>query len=326
MATRSALDPSIRYDDADQEAAQGRARNQDFMFRSYLQNRQEGLAQQDLGARERMFQAELADRAAGRSHEGGLARDLSGTFDQRSKSQMDIASLTDAGQTERTRMGMAPQQTLADLEARKYGDQSGVSNAKNSLIMRLIGDMEKGLGGAPGGAPMSGAPAGGGFQLDPKSMRGMQYGLLGLKDPQAETDSLVRQIMTERAGKVDDADLPAALAAIQGGDPSKMPAAGGINQKAMAGYAQAQQAVAPDIQDMYAFLRKNNWAIGDADQATIAQKFQAISMKLDSFRVPQQIKTNILNDLKAKMQQALGENGVMFEAAGSDALRQQYGL
>lgn len=336
MPTISALDPGLRYDDADQEAARMRAGNQDFMFRSYLQNQSQA---NDNGSRERMLAAELADRNAGRQFEGGLARDLQGTFDQKSQAQRGIAELNNTGLNDRTRMTVGPQQTMADLEAKKYNDQAGVGNAVNGLRLQMINDMQKRMGGAAGGAapggvdPFSGegsagAPgaASGGFSFGPGDQRAAMFGLLGIKDPNAQTDDLVRQALMARVPGADSADLPGILNAVRTGNPKDLPPAQGLNTQAMGGYAQAQQAVAPDIQDMHDFLRKHNWNINDATSATVAQKFQAISQKLDSFRVPQAIKSNILNDLKQKMQQALSENGVMFEASGSDALRQQYGL
>lgn len=80
MATRSALDPSIRYDDADQEGAQMRAQQRDQMMRAWMQNQQfsqnQQLQDQDMGAKERMFNAELADRGTGRQYEGGLRLNL----------------------------------------------------------------------------------------------------------------------------------------------------------------------------------------------------------------------------------------------------------
>lgn len=327
MPTVGLRDPSIRYDDADQEGAQQRARNQDFMFRSYLQNQQRSDNNAAIAAQERMHGADLADRGAGRAFEGDLAAKLQGTFSDRTGAQMGMMDRQFAGQGmladkghaadfERTKMTMGPQQTMADIQKSQW--EAGAPGRQiGSTVDQMLLDKIKGMQGA-GAQP--GQATGDGMLNRIMAKR------FGVTDPTEQTENILRQELARIYSEADPEDKPAALLALQSGDPSKAPKPSGISSKALGSYAQAQQVVAPDIQEMYAFLRKNNWNISDQDSGTIAQKFQAISQKLDSFRVPQTIKTNIINDLKAKMKQALDENGVIFGAAGSDAISQQYGL
>jgi len=297
-----------------------RAQQRDQMMRAWMMNQQfsqsQALQTQGDDARERLGMAEIADRGVGRQYEGGL---------RLNEADMRNAPLLAAQRFERDKWN-----TERDDGADARAMAKKLAAAKMGIFDEFFGG---GAGAAPGQPMMPGqAPAPVNPQ-DARDRRAFKFGLMNMTapvDPQEQamerTRAMKENILTNRATNANPEDLPRIMSAMETGDLSNLPPAGGLNSQALGTYAQAQQAVAGDIQEVYAFLRKNNWNISDTDTATVAQKFQAISQKLDSFRVPQNIKNNILNDLKSKMQQALSENGVMFEAAGSDALRQQYGL
>lgn len=201
MPTISALDPSIRYDDRDAEQAQMRARNQDYMMRQYLQNQQmqaqQAAEQNRLGAQERMFGQELADRAAGRTASYGQA-------------------------TELARIGQQPAMASLDFMRQKYGDErsdtAGTRDYANALAKFRMNELQNVMGGAqqPG-------------MVDPmaqRDSRALRFGLLGIQaptDPQEQAAAFARQIIAQRMANADPADLGALGEAYKTGNLAGIP-------------------------------------------------------------------------------------------------------
>lgn len=139
MPTISAMDPGLRYDDADAEAAQARARNQDFMMRNYLQQQataaQQQLAQNGYNTQEKIAGMGIADHALQRNADYGMQ------------------SLRGNQQMDQTRLAVGPQQTLANIEKSKWdaGDpQRQYANLlDNALVTKLKATMGS-QGGHPG--------------------------------------------------------------------------------------------------------------------------------------------------------------------------------
>jgi hypothetical protein len=98
-------------------------------------------------------------------------------------------------------------------------------------------------------------------------------------------------------------------------------AGAGIQQ----GYQQAAPMLQGDLARMKQFIRSNNWSIaGNGDQLRnlyngILQKAANMGMQPQAYRIFQE-------ELKNTMRDALQENGMFFESAGSDAVRGEYGL
>lgn len=211
MPTISAMDPGLRYDDADAEAAQARARNQDFMMRNFLQNQQQaaqqGMQQQGMNQQDQMLSRELADRAQGRTAQYGMQQLAGNQALELGKQQQ------------------APQMGALDFQKQVYGDTRSDSqparNFQNAVAQAKMNELQGVLHPPMGGGGM-------GDQTAQRDARAMKFGLLGIQaptDPNEQMDNFVRQMVLAKAGSADTADLPGLISAAKTGDLSKIPQA-----------------------------------------------------------------------------------------------------
>lgn len=258
MPTISAMDPGLRYDDRDAEMAQTRARNQDYMMRQYLQNQQlqaqQSAEQNRMGAQERMFGQELADRAAGRTASYGQA-------------------------TELARIGQQPAMASLDFMRQKYGDErsdtSGTRDYNNALAQFRMNELRGIMGGSsdqtandaikagfkitdPQGYGVARFDSGGsGTSMNDRDRRALRFGLLGIQapsDPNEQAQEMARKIIAARMASADPTDLGALGQAYQTGDLSKIP----VQQKAAIDPAMLQEAIQSQVR-----------SFGEKDAATI---------------------------------------------------------
>jgi hypothetical protein len=119
------------------------------------------------------------------------------------------------------------------------------------------------------------------------------------------------------------AKLAQSSKALGGVDPSVVQ--GAFESMGQKPYEVIAPAMAPELKRMTDFIRSNNWSIaGNQDQLrslynSILAKVQTMRPDPDAFRAIQE-------DLKSAMRDALQENGIIFESAGSDKTRRNFGL
>ncbi len=90
-------------------------------------------------------------------------------------------------------------------------------------------------------------------------------------------------------------------------------------------YGQIAPLVEKNIKDVYDFIRSNNWSIaGNKDQ--LQNLFNSVMTRLQGLKASPDAMKLIQEDIKSAMRKALQENGVFFDSAGSDSVRQEYGL
>lgn len=317
MAIRSALDPSIRYDDADQEAAQSRARDRDFMMRSWLQNQQMGqqrsMQQEDMGARERMFNAELADRGQGRQYEGGLRMNM---LEMGQKPQM-------AGLAEDRRRWDTMREDGAG--AREYSNlQSGFrADTLRGLIERMRGGGQGSMpaGGQPG-MPGSASAGGGGF-MSPQDDRALLFGIMGQgmpRDVNQENADFIRQIIKAKMANDPNADMADYAGALKNNDLGSIPKP----QIAAIDPAQLEQSLAgetsqfanqdnkligfdPGEEQVQSIVRKRD-DLARAYQAKIRGLTPAQALEKANFTINEQLRpfaSNLGMDMVRRLQSAL---------------------
>ena len=208
MPTISAMDPGLRYDDQDNELAQRRAQNQDYMMRQYLQNQQLNAQQSAqanaLTAQERMHGADIADRGAGRQAAFGMQQ-LAGS------QGMDLAKLN-----------QQPQMAGIDFMKQKYaderGDTAGTRDFANTVAQMKLRELQNLDAG--GAQPMGANPQ---AARDARSMKFQLLGLNAPTDPQEQAQEMVRKIIASRMANADESDLGALAGAYQSGDLSQIP-------------------------------------------------------------------------------------------------------
>lgn len=190
--------------DMDQVAERRRMEMQDQAFRGALLNnqnnmqregwgRQDALTQQSLGAQERISAANNANQLA-----------MGGSFQDRTSANQQLAQ-----------MQMRPAQTMADLEANKWKEGSGLRESGNALTQEIntakLNAIRGGMGGQGGGNSRLAAALMG---IDPNQ----------LEDPQ---DRLVRQTVAQAlaqrlaAGEIDPQQFQAGVKGDYSGIPKK---------------------------------------------------------------------------------------------------------
>jgi hypothetical protein len=111
--------------------------------------------------------------------------------------------------------------------------------------------------------------------------------------------------------------------ALGGVDPSVLQ--GAFESTGQKPYESISAVMAPELKRMTDFIRSNNWSIaGNQDQLrnlynSILAKAQTMNPDPRAFRALQE-------DMKNAMRDALQQNGAIFESAGSDATRRNFGL
>lgn len=210
-----------------------RAQQRDQMMRAWMQNQQMGaqrsMQQEDMGARERMFNAELADRGAGRQYNGGL--------------QMNMLE-----------MGQKPQMAQLDFSKQKYTDErsdgAGTRDFANLQAQYKAEMLRQAVGGSGAGMetqdPMAGQDA-----------RAMKFGLLGLQAPRdvnMENQDFIRQIIKAKMAADPNADFAGYGEALKYGN------LGAIPQK-------AQETI--PLEMVGKSLSETSKSFGERDAATI---------------------------------------------------------
>ena len=211
MATISAMDPGLRYDDADAEAAQVRARNQDFMMRSYLQQQaamaQHQLAQNGYNTQEKIAGMNINDHSLQRNADYGMQG-------LRGNQALELG-----------KQQQAPQMGALDLQKQMYGDTRSdgqpARNFANAVAQAKMNELQGVLHPPAGGGGM-------GDQTAARDARAMKFGLLGIQapqDPNEQMDNFVRQLVLSKAANADTGDLAGLVNAAKTGDLSKIPQA-----------------------------------------------------------------------------------------------------
>lgn len=119
---------------------------------------QQGMNSQNIAAQMQALNAEIADRQAGRTFQGGQAAAdrtfQGGMFDKSAGLQKDL----DASATQRalgiTGLQMKPSTMAAELEQAKYNDTADQRNFRHQMFQKLTAN--GGAGGAPGAATTPG--------------------------------------------------------------------------------------------------------------------------------------------------------------------------
>jgi hypothetical protein len=323
MPVYSALSPN---GDADFAMRKRQGQMSDYIAMAQLaaQERMAGMANdtQRYGV-DKGSQTQLGVAGIGRDTTLGAARigaDSAGNVANiGAKAQTDTAGIQTApamlGQirADRVYVDEAPIRELANaragLEKARLAPQSRIAGLIDSQVEASL------AGGAnPGSQPI----------LRPQDVRGLVRGYAGLgADP---SDALVQGYLQKRIEE-DPENAPALINAASTGDLTGIPKArGSLDPKRAAEFASAKQIADPDIQAVYAEIRKNNWRLGDADKARIQQMAEGVMNKMRQLRVSPETQSLISDELKKNIEKALHENGVFFESSGSQDLRAQSGL
>ncbi len=235
------------------------------------------------------------------------------------RAQTDTAGIQTAPQMlaenrrDRVYADEAPQRSLlnarAGLEEKRLAPQGRIAGLIDSEVERSLTG-----GGQPGGQSL----------LRPQDLRGMIRGYAGLgADP---IDAMWHAHLAKQL-EDDPENAPALIEAASSGNIAAIPKArGSLDQKRVAEYSSVKQMVDPDIKAVFAEIRKNNWRIGDADKSRITGMAEGIMNKMRQLRVSPETQAMIQEELKRNIENALHENGAVFEASGSETLRAQNGL
>lgn len=299
---------------------------------------------------------------AQRSREMDNQLALHGTFDQRTAAERGMMGDKFGYDRELLRDGYAGQYGLADrnnsgaLERARLGEDGALARARvaNEAPMAQIGlareamDREWGAGEATRGVNDrkamlqsavydellgKGTPGAGGAGMfsSPRIRDTAFLGAIGV-DPRMATDpddALIRQGLASRLAGADPDEVPGILGAIKSGDYASIP----TNNRAMIGRRAEEVSNAGGAADIdgtlkriHQFIRANNWGIGDSNRSELRQMYNEFLGRLDSLGVSPQARSMLESKLKDTMRDALHQNGMFFEAAGSDATRREFNL
>ncbi len=90
-------------------------------------------------------------------------------------------------------------------------------------------------------------------------------------------------------------------------------------------YGQAAPMLQGDLARMKNFIRSNNWSIA-GNQEQLRSLYSSILNKAAQMKMPPAAYRIFEEEVKNTMRDALAENGAIFESAGSDTTRQNFGL
>lgn len=292
----------------------------------------------DAAANRAAAQAELAARLGiakmgSDTQRYGIDKQLegTGTFAQRSTQEGSMfdrgAQLSrdlDKSATERAfgtvDRQMGPAMMREGREQTLFNEGTSLRQARNGMQMGAMESLKAAMGGGSSGAKISpeqfdlmslqAAIANGGAIPDvsgrssDRALRDMQ--LSELKRQQAYAQ--VKQM-------VDSGDWSGAEAFAK---------ANGVSVPRR-DYGDTQKMIAGEVDRVKNFIRSNNWSIA-GNKADLDRLYQQTLQRLQALHPSPEAQTLIEQDLKNAMRDALKENGVIFESAGSDAVRENYGL
>lgn len=220
----------------------------------------------------------------------------------------------------------------ADLDTRMYDDSAGVENARRAMQSEALKKASGLIGG--GQAPSTNSLVGGGGgsavggqgkwdemaalsalanggQMPDFASRDIQRKTLemGLEDRKRQLGSDRVQSFLD-AGDVEGANTAGATAGVP------------VPKQ---NYGTAVPQMKGDIDRVSNFIRSNNWSIA-GNQAELKSLYDSTMKRAQSLNLSPQALTLVEQDLKNAMRDALKENGVFFQAAGSDTTRQNFGL
>ncbi len=251
--------------------------------------------------------------------------DIIDLMNRQGNQQLNMQRLRNEGDQGVATTHMAPDLMRAQLSTQAYGDQSGVQNMRNQIIM---GHLKQRLAG--GGQPDPNA--------DP-NMAMMQEAIDMGQSPapwlaaQSQDKQHQWEIDARKQGSLDT--LMAALAkynpeaaaklipgsSLEGSDPQAIASAfttGGQKQ-----YEQLAPVMAPELQRMSNFIKSNNWSIA-GNKPELKNLYDSILAKASTMRPSPEAFRAFQEDLKNAMRDALNTNIIPTYGAGD--VRQAYGL
>ncbi len=256
------------------------------------------------------------------------------TTQAQGQSQMGVAGITSA-----------PQMAMANLASTEYGDkraqiqaEAGLAGKKANYISGIYDEMGGGapaggggaapspmgggnvlVGGDSGGAPRAPAPAAGGFS--PRFKERFAGASVGLgEDP---NDAAFRDIVKGAisSGQITPDQIPAALAAMKGGDASGFPA---LQQRGNPAAIKEYQSImdptngsaAPDLKSIDDLVGHNNWVFTDNNKNQMMSIVNNLVSRLRSQHYSEdaiaQVRKEIANRVSNKFNEAK-----LFNSAGS---------
>ncbi len=250
------------------------------------------------------------------------------------KRGMDFANQAQASELKNrldvTGLQMGPRNQEVELAKQQWGDMAGRRGIEDEGLKNrnyMEGFKADYLRKMSGGGAQSAVPAGG--LTDPG-----QFGPTGMMAPGGSGQQGGDQAGTERALMILGGQNPDAAAAqrdllklqVHGAqEESKAADQNRASAQAQGQYATIAPLVQKSLQDVRSFIRSNNWSIaGNQDQ--LSNLYNSVLTRLQSLRASPEALKLIEQDLKQTMRDALQENGVFFDSAGSDATRERFGL
>ncbi len=252
---------------------------------------------------------------------GGVPLDQLARFDRQTKAGMDMQGLQGSQEMDlqkqrgadslalgNVQMGAANKR--ADLEGQMWNDQAGrrgledqgmrdknfIEGAKANMLRHALPTDMGGQG------PMSG-------QVGGTAPAERMLMIMNGQNPD------------QQAVAVDTLKQQLELLKAQNAEKQGMIPAAGIQEA----YGQAQPMLKGDLDRMKNFIRSNNWSIaGNQDQ--LRNLYNAALNKAAQMKLPPQVYRLYEEELKNTMRDALQENGAIFQSAGSDTTRQNFGL
>lgn len=330
-----------RYDDLtdlDRVQEQNRQRVEENLLRMHLQQRQadeaariaamqdagmttraqmgiEGqrdianLAESGLNTREGTFGEKTAAQEAADARRFAQERELGGTFQDKASAAEKLQQLVGQQGLDVAKINMGPNQTYADIAKEQFASGAPdralagkLAGLKGSLLDQTLGGQE------------------GGVALSPEDRRNLAYGMLGVQR-QASPDDIVRAALQARMASANTEDLPSLIEAYKTGDPSKIQTSG-VSPKSINEMQQADSLINDEIAKISSFVRANNWRLSKSDRDSVINRAKTAISTLVNAKFPPQVIDRARAKLRQAIQDSLGENGVIFEASGSDALRQ----
>lgn len=326
--------PGVRYSvhnpdgesyvpDQERFAADQAARQADWMARAALMKQSANAMQAQLydNAQNRSLQKELTGTAAQRfGYDANLQKDRYG-------GEIALEGTRQTGMTDRSRLQYEPQNRALNLQEAAYKDlqpqrelaasqakyQSGRLGTQNEVDSLVDSQVLGGLKGSVGG----------GGALSSRDLSAIVRARAGLKEDPA--DALFRQAIDDRVKNATPEELPGLLEASRSGDASKIPVHKGLNQRIAQDQAAAMTSVKPELDRVRNFIRANNWSIS-GNQNELRKLYDAVMQRVTGLGASPEATAYIENELKQTMRDALAENGLVFEAKGSDKTRANFGL
>lgn len=150
---------------------------------------------------------------------------------------------------------------------------------------------------------------------------GSLFGVQGLGED--SIDAAVRESVGKRIGAAEDPGSALAEYRTTGKAPAPTfdPASGASQE-----YAAVSKLAEPDIKGIQDLITSHNWWLGPQNRVELSSRMQALSAKMKSLGVSPRTQALIESEMKMAAQKSLKENGVAFQAAGSDAARSELGL